>query len=121
MIHSLRIHIIFISIIRSCYGFKHHILYIEENLISDTDEPVIESDLSMNGVNKDSVTGITASKVFGRIIENDSKEPSMDEEECRDTVALNDTFPSSDKEAKKNRERFAITKSYSIEVSQAIY
>ena len=90
-------------------------------MISDTDEPVIESDLSMNGVNKDSVTGITASKVFGRIIENDSKEPSMDEEECRDTVALNDTFPSSDKDAKKNRERFAITKSYSIEVSQAIY
>ena len=90
-------------------------------MISDTDEPVIESDLSMNGVNKDSVTGITASKVFGRIIENDSKEPSMDEEECRDTVALNDTFPSSDKEAKKNRERFAITKSYSIEVGQALY
>ena len=104
-----------------CYGFKHHILYVEENLISDTDEPVIESDISMNGVNKDSVTGITASKAFGRIIENDSKEPSMDEEECRDTVALNDTFPSSDKEAKKNRERFAITKSYSIEVSQAMY
>ena len=117
----MKIDIIFISIIRSCYGFKHHILYVEENLISDTDEPVIESDLSMNGVNKDSVTGITASKVFGRIIENDSKEPSMDEEECRDTVTLNDTFPSSGKEAKKNRERFAITKSYSIEVCQAIY
>ena len=90
-------------------------------MISDTDEPVIESDLSMNGVNKDSVTGITTAKVFGRIIENDSKEPSMDEEECRDTVTLNDTFPSSGKEAKKNRERFAITKSYSIEVSLTIY
>ena len=90
-------------------------------MISDTDEPVIESDLSMNGVNKDNATGITTSKVFGRIIENDSKEPSMDEEECRDTVTLNDTFPSSGKEAKKNRERFAITKSYSIEVSLTIY
>ena len=38
------------------------------------------------------------------------------EEESRDTVLVNDTFSGNEKEAKKNRERFAITKSYSIEV-----
>ena len=48
-------------------------------------------------------------------MECDSPEQAL-EEESRDTVT--DTFSAKDKDAKKNRERFAIAKSYSIEVTR---
>lgn len=59
---------------------------------------------------------VSHSNHIDRIMEDGSKEQSFDEE-SRDTVPINDTFSPTEKEAKKNRERFAITKSYSIEVN----
>ena len=69
----------------------------------------------MNIVSKNPVS-ITQSNHFDRILENPSFEQSMDEESS-DAVHSSDVFAPNGKEAKKNRERFAITKSYSIEVS----
>ena len=69
----------------------------------------------MNIVSKNPLS-VTQSNQFERIMENTSFEQGMDEE-SRDTVPSNDVFSPNGKEAKKNRERFAITKSYSIEVS----
>ena len=83
----------------------------ESNL--DTD---MKTDPTMNIVSKTPVS-VTQSNHFDRILENPSFEQNIDDE-SRDVVLNSDVFPSSGKEAKRNRERFAITKSYSIEVGQ---
>ena len=70
---------------------------------------------AMNIVSKHPVS-VTQSNHFDRIMENPSFEQTIDDE-LRDTIPNNDVFSSNGREAKKNRERFAITKSYSIEVS----
>ena len=71
-----------------------------------------KTDQSMNVANKKSVS-VSSSSPFNRLSEYNSTEQAL-EEESRDT--LEDTISANKKDAKKNRERFAITKSYSIEV-----
>ena len=77
----------------------------------------MKTDPSMNVVTKQQVS-VTQSNHFDRIMENPSFDQSVDDE-SRDIVPNSDVFSPTGKEAKKNRERFAITKSYSIEVSSS--
>ena len=86
-----------------------------ENKESNQDTNM-KTDPSMNIVSKNPVS-VTQSNHFDRILENSSFEQNIDDE-SRDVVSNSDVFSSAGKEAKRNRERFAITKSYSIEVSQ---
>ena len=94
-----------------------HYLFTESNLGSDIGD-IIENGQNMNGGNKTPVyvSHSNPPNYFDRIDENGSKECNLDDE-SRDTLPPNDTFSPNDKEAQKNRERFAITKSYSIEVN----
>ena len=78
-------------------------------------ETEMKTDPSMSVVTKNQVS-VTQSNHFDRIMENPSFDQSVDDE-SRDIVPNSDVFSPTGKEAKKNRERFAITKSYSIEVS----
>ena len=61
-------------------------------------------------------TSVSPSNQFNPIVEFNSTEQSL-EEELRDTVPAVGNFLPNEKDAQKNRERFAIKKSYSIEVS----
>ena len=93
------------------------VFYIEKSTKSTEIilETEMKTDPSMSVVTKNQVS-VTQSNHFDRIMENPSFDQSVDDE-SRDIVPNSDVFSPTGKEAKKNRERFAITKSYSIEVS----
>ena len=69
----------------------------------------------MHVINRNT-TSVSPSNDYNPIVEFNSTEQAL-EEELKDTVPTADHFSSNAKDASKNRERFAIKKSYSIEVS----
>ena len=108
-------YLVCVSFISSHLFVSIHSTNIDSNLTSDI--PVVtEGDQSMSVIDRNT-DSVPHSTQFDRIMEDGSREQSFDEE-SRDTVPITEIFSPTEKEAKKNRERFAITKSYSIEVNK---